>query len=110
MVDWKTGQPNARFWTLKLLHENFGPGDKLVQGRISDPYVYAQAFVMPDGRRKVLLANERNRAFKITIPGAAGATEEYVDQTTGEQPPASAQLSGDEFTLSGFGVAVLRLR
>ena len=31
MVDWDTGQPNARFWVLKLLRDNFGPGDKLVE-------------------------------------------------------------------------------
>ena len=30
MVDWATGQPNARYWVLKLLHDNFGPGDKLM--------------------------------------------------------------------------------
>jgi hypothetical protein len=45
----------------------------------------------------------------MTIPGARGGTEEYVDQTTGEQPPASAQLSTDTFTLHGFGVAVVTL-
>ena len=26
LVDWNTGQPNARFWVLKLLHSNFVPG------------------------------------------------------------------------------------
>ena len=31
MVDWKDGQPNARFWVLKLLHDNFAAGDKLVE-------------------------------------------------------------------------------
>jgi len=30
MVDWKTGSPNARFWVLKLIHDHFAPGDKLV--------------------------------------------------------------------------------
>ena len=31
MVDWNNGKPNARYWVLKLLHDNFGPGDKLVE-------------------------------------------------------------------------------
>ena len=31
MVDWNDGKPNARFWVLKLLHDNFGAGDKLVE-------------------------------------------------------------------------------
>ena len=37
MVDWDTGQPNARFWVLKLLRTNFGPGDKLVETRLERP-------------------------------------------------------------------------
>ena len=31
LVDWITGQPNARYWVLKLIHDNFGPGDKQVE-------------------------------------------------------------------------------
>lgn len=107
MVNWTTGQPNARFWTLKLLHDHFGPGDKLVASQTSLPYIYAQGFITPDGKRAVLLANERNRPFTINIPGAAGGQEEYVDQTTSEQPPAATALSSDTFTLRGFGVAVV---
>ncbi len=109
MVNWKTGQPNARFWTLKLLHDNFGPGDKLVESRASIPYVYVQGFITKDGKHKLLLVNERNRDFEINLPGAASGMEEYVDPTTGEQPPASAQLSGENLTLRAFGVAVITL-
>jgi len=109
MVNWKTGQPNARFWTLKLLHDNFGPDDKLVESNASLPYVYVQGFVTKDGKHKLLLANERNRDFQVTVPGATGGMEEYVDPTTGEQPPASAQLSGENLTLRAFGVAVITL-
>jgi hypothetical protein len=110
MVNWTTGQPNARFWTLKLLHDNFGPGDKLVRSQASLPYVYVQGFVTPSGRHKLLLVNERNRSFNVTIPGAAGGSAEYVGQTTGEQPPASAQLPTDAVTLRGLGVAVVALK
>jgi hypothetical protein len=109
MVDWNTGQPNARFWILKLLHDNFGPGDKLAASQVSLPYVYAQAFVAKDGRKQILLANERNRPFRITIPGAAGGKEESVDETTGEKPPATEKLRRDTFTLGNFGVAVVTL-
>ena len=41
MIDWKTGEPNARYWVLKLLHDNLGPGDKLMDTRVNVPYVYA---------------------------------------------------------------------
>src|SRR5579859_6878860 len=57
MVDWNHGKPNARFWVLKLLHDNFGAGDKLVEvepAAPNNPYVYTMAFVTHDGKKRVL--------------------------------------------------------
>src|SRR6058998_1506695 len=99
MVDWTDGRPNARYWVLKLLKDNFGPGDKLVETRVGSRYVYALGAVKPDGKRRVLLVNKRNRAFEVTIPGASGGQVDRVDQTTALQPPASAKLSDDKVTL-----------
>ena len=109
MVDWETGQPKARYWVLKLLKDNFGPGDKLVDTSISSPYVLAQGFVTREGRRKVLLVNKRNRLFAVSLPGAQGASVEHVDETTGFQPPAAGKLTRDQLPLSGFAVAVVTL-
>lgn len=109
MVDWRTGRPNARYWTLKLLHDNFGPGDNLVASHASVPYVYAQGFVTKTGAEKILLASERNRPFRITIAGASGGKVVYVDEATGERPPASTTMKGNTFTLGSFGVAVVTL-
>ena len=30
MIDYNNGKPNARYWVLKLIKDNFHPGDKLV--------------------------------------------------------------------------------
>jgi len=109
MVDWNTGQPNARYWVLKLLRDNFGPGDKLIQTEVNGPYVYALGFECTDGKRKVLLVNKRNRPFEVSIPESAGATEDYVDQTTGYHAPGSTYLTGDEVSLGGLAVAVVTL-
>lgn len=115
MVDWNNGKPNARFWVLKLLHDNFGAGDKLVEiqsptaSTPNNPCVYSVAFVTHDGKRRVLLVNKRNRTFDVTVAGANGGQENYVDQTTGFQPPASQKLSGDSFKLAGYSVAVVTL-
>jgi hypothetical protein len=109
MVDWETGQPNARLWALKLLKDNFSPGDKLVDTGASNPYVFAQAFVTRDGKRKVLLVNKQDREFEISLPGASGSSEEFVDQTTAFQPPASKKLTTDQVLLPGFAVAVVTL-
>jgi hypothetical protein len=109
MVNWNTGQPNARFWTLKLLRDSLGPGDKLVHSEAGGS-LYAQGFLTPDGKRAVLLVNERDRELKAVVPGAAGASEQYIDQSTGEHSAASATLSDDTVTLGGFGVALVTLR
>ncbi len=109
MVDWNTGQPNARFWVLKLLHDNFGPGDKMVDTHLDSPYVYAQAFVTPQGKHKLLLLSKRDRTFELALPGAEGAQVQLVDQTTGFQPPATSTLTGNRITLGGYAVAAVTL-
>jgi glycosyl hydrolase family 39 (putative alpha-L-iduronidase) len=109
MVDWETGQPNARYWVLKLLGDNFGAGDRLVETQLASSDVTAQAFVTRDGRRKVLLVNKRNRPTTFTLRGAAGGEEEYVGQETGSHGVGKARLSGASITLGSFEVAVVTL-
>src|ERR1039458_1232492 len=67
LVDWETGQPNARFWVLKLLKDHFGSGDKLVRTSQPSPFVYAQAFLGGSGKRTLLLGLRRNRDAEITV-------------------------------------------
>lgn len=109
MVNWETGQPNARYWVLKLLHHNFGPGDKLMSTRVNTPYVYARGIVTRDGAHKVLLINKRNRTLVVSVPGAAHGQVDVVDQQTAFQPPAGGQLRSDDVTLGGLAVAVVTL-
>jgi hypothetical protein len=107
LVDWETGQPNARFWVLKLLKDHFGPGDKLVRTPQPGPFVYAQAFLTGGNHRRLLLINRRNRDVEITLPGAVGATMRLVDQTTAFQPPSSATLKQEVVRLGGYAVVVV---
>jgi hypothetical protein len=111
MVDWNVGKPNARYWVLKLLHDNFRPGDKLVEAESSpsQPDVYTIGFVTRDRRRRVLLVNKRERTFAVSFAGSSGAQVDYVDQTTAFQPPASQKLSGESLQLAGYAVAVVTL-
>lgn len=109
MVDWNDGKPNARFWVLKLLHDNFGPGDKIVEIVDDNPYVYAVAFWTHDRKRRVLLVNKRNRKFEVSVAGAVAGQISFVDQTTSFQPPATAKLSSDSVGLGGYSVAVVTL-
>jgi hypothetical protein len=109
MVSWENGRPNARYWVLKLLHDNFGPGDKLVETNLSSAYVYASAAQSRDAKRRVLLINKRDRQAEISLPGATNAQVQFVDVTTGSQPPTSAKLTSDKIALNGFSVAVVTL-
>jgi hypothetical protein len=109
MVNWETGQPNARYWVLKLLHDNFGPGDNLVDTLVDSPYVYALGIVTREGKHKVLLVNKRDRTFAVSMPGASGGRLDVVDQQIASQPPATSQLRSDEVSLGGLAVAVVTL-
>jgi hypothetical protein len=112
MVDWNDGKPNARFWVLKLLHDNIGAGDKLVEieeAKPNNPYIYTLAFATHDGKRRVLLVNKRDRTFDVSVVGASGGQVDYVDQTTGFQPPASTRLTADSVKLAGYSVSVVTL-
>jgi hypothetical protein len=121
LVHWKTGRPNARYWVLKLIRENFSRGDKLVDSRavFEDPklrnspptpeYVYAQSFLSREQKRKILVVNKRDRPFEVVLPEGLGAQVEFVDQATASDPPARIRLNTDRFTLKGFGVAAVTL-
>jgi hypothetical protein len=115
MVDWNNGKPNARLRVLKLLKDNFGPGDKLVEILPSaapapgDDYIYTLAVLSRSGKRRLLLVNKRDRDLAVSIPGERNAEIEAVDVTTGSEPPATTKLAGDELTLHGFSVAVVTL-
>jgi len=110
MMDWKNGKPNARYWILKLLKENFGPGDKLVGTSISGGSIYSQAFITAKGK-KILLINPRNEAVTIHLPAEAqNASVATVDGSTGENPAAQWQLADLSLTLKPFAVTVLQLK
>jgi hypothetical protein len=112
LVDWVTGKPNARYWVVKLLRDNFGPDDTLVATGQPSPMVSAQAFITPKGDRKILLVNKREHEVILALPVSADATAkmDYVDQTTGFEPPGSMLLTGNRVTLRPQAVAVITLK
>ncbi len=109
MMDWNTGQPNARYWALKLLIDNSGPGDKQVETESSLPFVEAQAYIVSGGKRKILVVNKRDRPFEVTVNGIKGATQQRVDQETNFRPAVSETLKGDKVVLQGFAVSLITL-
>ncbi len=109
LVNWDSGQPNARYWVVKLLHDDFEAGDKVAEANIADPGVYAQAFLTSGGKRKILLVNKRDKQVELRVPGAAGGEQEMVDQTTRSSPAKTLHVTDETVSLPGLAVAVVTL-
>src|SRR6185437_11033101 len=113
MIDWKNGRPNARYWVLRLLKDNFGPGDKFVQSGLAGTEPEAgdaltqQAIVTSHGRR-LLLINRRNKTIRLVMPKEMiGTTMQVVDPSTGDEAPAVIKVTETPVGLKPFAVAVV---
>ena len=110
MIDWKDAKPNARYWVLKLLKDNFGPGDKLVSTNSNSSQVVSQAFITPKGK-KLLLINKRNSEIQMELPvGTKNAEMFSVDGVSKENAPIQNHVTGTSITLQPFAVAVIDLK
>ncbi len=106
MMDWRTNQPNARYWVLKLIKDSLHSGDQLVDTSINSADVSAQAFLTPRGR-KLLLANKRNHAVEIELPDADKAAARTVDEQTADGPARIVKPTDGKITLEPFAVTVV---
>ena len=105
MIDCATGRPNARYWVLKLIHDHFAPGDKLVQTRMEGQDIDAQAFVTPKGHA-LLLINKRNARNTVHLrEESKNARMSVVDSSQIRSLP----FTGSTIQLAPFAVAVLEL-
>jgi hypothetical protein len=108
MVNYTTGEPNARLRVLQLLQHSFAPGDTLVQTNSTlESSVHAQAFVTGGGEKKVLLVNKLPQAVTVRIPGFARGTAEVVDLSTGGDKWRTEKFSGSVFNVTGWATVVL---
>ena len=107
MMNYNTSEPNARYWTLKLLLDNFGLGDKLAETKNTVNTYSVQAFLTAKGN-KLLVLNKRNRVQEVTLPpDASGSNVQFVAPSTGDHRPDSVKLSGRLLKLQPFEVAVV---
>jgi hypothetical protein len=110
MIDWTNGKPNARFLVLKLIKDNFGPGDRLVETSLPGDYgsnVAAQAFETPKGKR-LLLINKRDKQIELPLPAEAEhATALTVDVRSGEGPARTVAINSGKIVLDPFAVTVV---
>jgi hypothetical protein len=106
MMDWTNNQPNARFWVLKLIKDNFSAGDKLVETTADSHDISAQAFVTPAGR-KLLIVNKRNRVVDIALSDAATAHGFTVDEQSLDGPARNLPVANGAIQIQPFAVTVV---
>ena len=107
MMNYNTAEPNARYWVLKLLKDNFGPGDQLAETATQSDSYMVQAFNTARGK-KLLVLNKRVREQSLTLPADAdGATVQFVAPSTGDHAPGTQKLSGHVLKLEPFEAAVV---
>jgi hypothetical protein len=106
MLNWETGHPNARYWILKLLRDNFGPGDVLTNTTVNSSHVAAQSFGTSEGK-KLLLINKSNATAQVTLPAGCSTTFTVVDEATSENPPRVETISNGVVTLAPFAVGIV---
>ena len=105
MMNWENNKPNARFWVLKLLKDNFHPGDTLVETDVSSKTLRRRHTSLPAG--EALVANKRNRILEISLPDAGKASALAVDLSTGDGPARSITPVNGSITLEPFAVVVV---
>jgi hypothetical protein len=107
MMDWTNGKPNARYWVLKLIKDNFGPGDRLVDTSVTPGSdIQVQGFVTHAGK-KLLLLNKRDKAIEVKLPATVKVQSmAVVDEASGESAARAVQTNSSSFTLAPFAVAV----
>jgi hypothetical protein len=113
MIDYKNNKPNPRYWVLKLIRDNFAPGDTLVNTGVAGDDggdIGAQGFATQSGK-KVLLFNKRNKIIRLKVPADwKGADRRTVDVSTGDDAPAVSVIDSDEMVLKPFDVSVITLK
>jgi hypothetical protein len=112
MMNWENGNPNARYWVLRLIKENLGAGDILATTTCKSKgnYVVAQGIKTKQGK-KLLLINKHNTDAQVLLPAdiTAGSIKQ-VDITTQENAPSQTTANGNMITLKPFAVAIVDVK
>jgi hypothetical protein len=109
MLDWTTGDPNARYRVLQLILEEVPAGCRLIEiagQSSSDTYVLA---LEDHHRRKVLMINKTNAPVTVAVDGLGAGRVRIVDQLSAGGAIREEHGAGDVVTLGGYAVAVATL-
>jgi hypothetical protein len=105
LLNWSTGAPNARYRVLEMLHDNFGPGDAMVQATTATRGIAVSAYVCR-GRRRILLINQRPQPAILRLQVWKNAEAEHVGIDTGSSLRHD-RLTAGKLHLDGYSVMVV---
>jgi hypothetical protein len=109
MVNWTTGEPNARLRVLQLLEHDFAPSDHVIQtNQTSETQVHAQAFLSTSGQRKVLLVNKQAQGVTVRIEDFDDGVADIVDLTTGPNKFRTETIKGTDVDVPGWATVVVK--
>lgn len=109
LIDWNTGEPNAIYRVVKLLHDALPAGAQLVRTSVTGEEVEAQGFEVST-HKTLLLINKSLKTVTVKIPGAGGARTSTVDIGTGAAFPRGSQWDNDAVILEPHAVVVAVLQ
>lgn len=113
IVDWNTGEPNARYHSTKLMVDHVRLGDRIVPTSIGTPghpdaRIHAQAITTPAGRRSVILINKRDHPVDVEVGDwVERSTLHSVDASASGGVPTAHTVRGSRFVLPAHASAVL---
>jgi len=108
ILNWTTGAGTARYWGLKLMIDNFAPGDQLVATYADmETSVFCQAYVSLRGDKRLLLVNRVNAPAFVFVEGSLGATAWFIDDSTGESPARSVLIVNTTILIPRYAMAVV---
>ena len=105
LIDWNTGEPNAVYRVVKLLHDSLPQGARLVKTTVKGEKLEGQGFEV-SRQRQLLLINKSMETIEVKIPGASGALTNTVDISTESAPPRAGRWDREEIVLQPHAVVI----
>ncbi len=104
MVNWETGEPNERYWVLKMLKDSLQLGDAISPARLFAP---APIFALGLGNKKLLVVNQSPKPITLQLTNTKVMNDVVFVGLGSSGIQKRAPASPHHVQLPGFGVAMI---
>jgi len=120
-LDWKTGEPNAKYWVVRMLATQLGAGRKTLHSSVvsstgtnDTDALHVLPMDVAERGRYVLMVSKVETPLTVILGGAASSLATVLAGTgpePGFAPPEAVRLGADgALTLGAYGVALVQWR